>query len=169
MIFSLIIFTVAISLLSIVWNSMSSQYELTYGLGTGLMQLELNNLVQSLQGQGIPNNWNNAVGVNSVATWSNVTIGLGSGSAGTISVDKAMALMAMSNYNYQATKQLLGVSYDYHIVIDSPGQFNISMGADPAAGNSTAVQYAVVPVVLDNGAAASMEIEVWSNTTAGVG
>lgn len=169
MVFAMVIFTVAIALLSIVWTSVVNQYATAYGGGVGDMQIQLNNLMQNIQLSGYPYNWNTAMAANSVASWPNSTIGLGTGAPGQLSYSKIGSLEAMSNYDYQATKQLLGVGYDYYIVIYSLDGLNVTIGRNPFYNNATAIQAETLPVVLSNGQPATVEAMVWTNTTFGVG
>ena len=169
MIFAIVIFSGAIIMLSVVWLNINNQLSISYGFGIGTMQLQLNSLIQRLQSLGSPPDWNSFVSVNSVSTWSNVSIGLGTGNGTSISTNKLLTFMAMANSNYQSTKQLLGVGYDYYITISSQGQYNMSIGSNPIANNATAIQVATVPIILNNGQAGTMRIIVWTNTTFGVG
>ena len=170
MIFAVMIFMGGIVLLSYVWSNVNSQFSISYGYGIGLMQIQLNNLLQRIQAQGSPQNWNSYASVNNTNNWANVSVGLGSSSTpGTISMNKVLTLMAMSNSNYQASKQLLGVGYDYYITIYSQGQYNLSIGRNPMNLNPTSIQSATIPIVLDNGQDANMRVIVWTNTTFGVG
>ena len=170
MVFAIIIFSGCIILLSFVWSSINSQFSSSYGYSIGIMQIQLNNLVQRLQTAGSPSNWNSMISVNTVSTWGNVSVGLESSQGGgVLSRNKLFSLMAMSNSNYQSTKQLLGVGYDYYIILSSQGQYNISVGLSPFAQNATAIQTATVPIVMDNGEPGSMQVMVWTNTTFGVG
>ena len=170
MIFAVMIFMGGIVLLSYVWSNVNSQFSISYGYGIGLMQVQLNNLMQRIQSQGYPQNWNSYASVSNTNEWSNVSVGLGSSSIpGTISMNKVLTLMAMSNSNYQASKQLLGVGYDYYITIYSQGQYNLSIGRNPMSLNATSIQSATIPIVLNNGQNANMRVIVWTNTTFGVG
>ena len=170
MIFAVMIFMGGIVLLSYVWSNVNSQFSISYGYGIGLMQVQLNNLLQRIQAQGLPQDWNSYASVNNTNNWANVSVGLGSSSIpGTISMNKVLTLMAMSNSNYQASKQLLGVGYDYYITIYSQGQYNLSIGRNPMSLNATSIQSATIPILLDNGQNANMRVIVWTNTTFGVG
>jgi hypothetical protein len=117
---------------------------------------------------GSPSDWSSLVGVNNIATWNNITIGIGNSNSSTISTQKMLTLMAMSNSNYQATKLPMGIGYDYYITIYSPSGYNVSMGLNPITRNATAIQIATFPVIMDNGATGTMRLEVWTNTTFGV-
>lgn len=170
MVFAIVIFTGAIILLSLIWSSVNGQFSTSYGYSIGIMQLQLSNLLQRLQTPGSPSNWNSMVSVNTIGTWSNVSVGLeSSNGGGALSRNKLLALMAMANANYQSTKQCLGVGYDYYITLSSLGQYNISIGSNPFLQNATAIQTATMPVVLDNGESGQMRVIVWTNTTFGVG
>jgi hypothetical protein len=170
MVFAIVIFTGGILLLSYIWSNINSQFSTSYGFSIGIMQLQLNGLLQRLQTEGSPHDWNSMISANSVSTWSNVSVGLESSQAsGVLSRNKLLTLMSMSNNNYQSTKQVLGIGYDYYITISSQGQYNMSIGLSPFQKNATAIQTATVPVVLDDGQAATMRVIVWTNTTFGVG
>lgn len=170
MVFAIVIFSGGIILLSFVWSSINSQFASSYGYSIGIMQIQLNNLLHRVQTTGSPTNWNSMVSANVVSSWSNVSIGLESSQGyGVISRNKFMTLMAMSNSNYQATKQVMGVGYDYFITFSSQGQYNMSAGLSPFNNNATAIQTATIPVVLDNGQAGLLRVIVWTNTTFGVG
>jgi nitrogen fixation-related uncharacterized protein len=170
MVFAIVIFSGGIILLSFIWSSMNGQFSSSYGYSIGIMQIQLNNLLQRIQTTGSPPNWNSMISVNSLSPCTNVSVGLESSQGGgALSRNKLLALMAMANNNYQATKQCLGVGYDYYIALSSQGQYNISIGRNPFLQNATAIQVATVPVVLDNGQSGQMRVIVWTNTTFGVG
>lgn len=168
LVFAIVIFAGAIAMLSIAWSDINSQFASSYGFGVGIMQVQLNGLIQRLQSQGTPPDWNSVVSVNSVSTWTNTSIGLESPSGTSISRSKMLAFLAMADTNYQSTKQLLGVGYDYYVTISSQGQYNVSIGLNPVTRNATAIQVATVPIVFDNGQTGSMRVIVWTNTTFGV-
>lgn len=168
MVFAMVVFTIAIIILATVWQKTNSEFSVTYGFGVGSMEQQLLSLQQRILSPGYPASWNSFISVNSVSQWDNVSVGLGSGNSSTLSSQKAMELMAMTNTNYQATKQPLGVGYDYYITIFSPNQYNISIGENPITNNAVAIQTATIPVIIDNGAAGTMRISVWTNTTFGV-
>ncbi len=168
MVFAMIVFTAAIIILASVWNKVNSEFSITYGYGIGNMQSQLQSLQQRILSPGSPANWASVINVTNPAGWENVSIGLGNGNSSSISNTKMLSLIAMSSANYQATKQPLGVGYDYYINIYSPSNYNISIGENPLKKNATAIQTAVMPVVLSNGAVATMQIMVWTNTTFGV-
>lgn len=168
-IFAIIIFTGAMIALSIVWLNVNNQFSASYGYNIGSMQAQLNSLIVRMQSTGFPQNWNSQVTITNPSTWTNVTVGLGSQSGGSISTEKLMTLVSMSDSNYQATKQPLGVAYDYYITLSSPYGYNITVGKNPLTNNALAIQTATVPVVLDNGQPASVQVMVWTNTTFGVG
>lgn len=168
MIFSIILLTTVIAILSVVWVSVSSQYSLAYGYAIGSMQAQLSAMMQLLQTQGVPQNWNTAIPANSISG-TNFTIGLMSSNGGTVSSGKLAALSAMSGSNYQAVKQHLGIAYDYYIIVSIPNQYNMTIGSNPFTNNAVAVQSATLPITLDNGEAGSMRVMVWTNTSFGVG
>ena len=168
MVFAMIVFTVAVIILSTVWAKSNSEFSVISGFGVGNMQQQLLGLEQRILTPGSPSNWNSFISVNSISQWDNISVGLGAGNSSIVSSQKVIELMAMSNTNYQATKQSMGVGYDYYITIFSPNQYNVSIGENPITNNAVAIQTAVIPVVLDNGVAGTMRISVWTNTTFGV-
>jgi hypothetical protein len=168
-IFAVVIFGTAIVLLTFVWTSISNQYSLSYGMGSINLQAQLQSLQGRILGQGTPANWNSAVNVSNTITWSNVSIGLGTGSGTALSPNKVMTFMAMSDSasaSYQATKPLLGVGYEYYIVIYG-NNMTMSFGASPYSNKATSIQVAMQSATL-NGAPVSMRIMVWTNKTFGV-
>ncbi len=169
LVFAIIIFTAAMLLLSLVWLSVNNQFSVTYGYGIGVMQSQLSSLTQRLQTPGSPPNWNTAISENDISTWGNASIGLAHGNTSTISQQKLLAAVAMSNTNYQQSKQALGIGYDYYITVSAPDDYNVSFGLSPSGRNPKAVQVASVPVTLDNGETATMRAIIWTNTSFGVG
>jgi hypothetical protein len=168
-IFAIVIFGSAIMILSFVWTGISNQYFLSYGMGTVNLQAQLQSLQNRILGPGTPPTWNSALNVSNTLTWSNVSIGLGTGNGTALSQNKVMTFMAMSDHNataYQATKSLLGVGYEYYITI-SGSNLTISFGASPYSNKPTAMQVAAQVATL-NGAPVTMKIMVWTNRTFGV-
>ncbi len=168
-VFAIVIFGTAILLLTFVWNGISNQYALSYGMGSVNLQAQLQSLQNRILGPGTPSNWNSAVDVSNTLTWSNVSIGLGTGNGTALSQNKVMAFMAMSDYtpaNYQATKPLLGVGYEYYIVIYG-NNMTVSFGVPPFKNKATATQVAMQSATL-NGAPVRVQIMVWTNKTFGV-
>ncbi|MDE1860445.1 MAG: hypothetical protein KGH72_01880 [Candidatus Micrarchaeota archaeon] len=171
-VFGMTIFTIAMLLLASVWINVNRQLSLAYGFGVGSMQQELISIQNRITTQGAPANWNSQVVVTNPSTWSGVSIGLGNGNAGVLSTPKILYLSALASYNYsdyQATKYMLGTGHDYYIIIKSPGLYNMTIGRNPLANNATAIQVANVHGVLDSGQPVTMSIEVWTNTSFGVG
>jgi hypothetical protein len=168
-IFAMAIFVAALVLLTFVWNSISNQFSLASGFGVVSMQAQLQGLQNRIALQGTPASWNSYINVSSIPTWSNVSIGLGTGSGSSLSVNKIMAFMAMSDHNstaYQATKPLLGVGYDYYITI-SENNVTLGFGIAPYTHSPTSIQVAMQSVTI-NGVPAQMQIIVWTNKTFGV-
>ncbi len=163
-IFAMVIFGVALTILAYVWYSINNQFSIAYGYGVGTMQAQLDNLASTLLTQGNPPNWYALVVANNTATWGNVSIGIGSSS--NLSAQKIMTLASMANYNYQATKPLLGVGYDYYIVISGSG-FSIPIGLNPSKNGAISVQVVNEKAILE-GSPVTISISVWTNTSFGV-
>jgi hypothetical protein len=171
-VFGMTIFTIALLLLATVWLNINRQLSLAYGFNIDSIQQQLLSIEAKILTPGVPSNWNAVVIANKSSTWSQVSLGLGSGNGYTLSTAKILYLSAMSSYNYtdyQSTKYMLGTAYDYYIIINSPSLYNITIGRNPLKGNATAIQAATVQEVLDNGAPVTLRIELWTNTSFGVG
>jgi hypothetical protein len=166
-IFGLVIFGIAISILMYVWFTISSQFAVTNSYGIEGMQLDLQSLQAALLSQGSPSSWSSEVTVSNTLTWSELSIGLLNSSETGLSPQKIATLEGMSNANYPATKQLLGVAYDYFITIKT-GSTDIQIGSNPADYNATAEQVATTPVTV-SGRQAEMQVIVWTNTSFGIG
>lgn len=168
-IFAIVVFSSAVVILSLVWSGISSQYSLSYGLGPLTLQTQLQGLQSTVLGPGSPSNWNSRLNVSNTMTWSNITVGLGNGNGTSLSQGKILTLMAMSDSNtvsYQATKALLGVGYEYYIVINDSNML-MSFGSSPSNKKATAMQVATQSATL-NGAPVSVRIILWTNKTLGV-
>lgn len=169
-IFAIVIFGVAITLLAFVWTGINSQFALTYGFGIVNIQAQLQSLQARIISPGGPANWNYIVNTTNTLTWSNLSIGLGTGNGTSLSVDKAMTFMAMANHNmtaYQATKPLLGIGYDYYITIYYLGNVTMPLGLSPVGLGPTAIQVATQSATM-GGVPVQMQIIVWTNKSFGV-
>jgi len=168
-IFAMVIFGTAIVILTFVWSGASNQYSLAYGLGVVNLQAQLQGLQNRILMQGTPSNWNSFINVSAPSKWPSMSIGLGTGNGTALSPNKILTLMAMSSHNatsYQATKSLLGVGYDYYIIIYGDN-VNIRLGMAPYKYKATAIQVASQSASL-NGMPVKMQIMVWTNKTFGV-
>lgn len=168
-IFAMVVFGSALLLITFVWLGVSSQFSLSYGLGTQIMQAQAQSLQARILGQGNPVNWYSQVNVINTNTWSNISIGLGTGVGSQLSQNKVMTLMSMSNYNsisYQATKSLLGVGFDYYILINATN-YTVALGLPPYQYKPYAVVVAKQSAIL-NGLPATMQVILWTNKTFGV-
>lgn len=168
-IFAMVVFSSALLIISFVWFGISNQFSLVYGLGFQTLQAQLQSLQNRIVTAGTPQNWNAEVNVSNSSTWSNMSIGLGTGTGAQLSLSKIMTLEAMSNYNsitYQATKPLLGISYDYYILINSSNA-TMSMGLYPYTLNPYAIQVARQSAII-NGVPVRIQVILWTNKTFGV-
>lgn len=169
-IFAVIIFSFAITILAFTWFNISNQLSLGYGNGSGIMQLQLQSLVQNLMSPGIPNNWQSTVNTTNPSTWTGILAGL-SNSQGSYSLSssKIYTLASMANgNNYQATKQVLGVGFDYYITIRSSSSMgsgiNVNIGSNPATKGALTVYVDRVYATM-NGVPVTVQIVLWTNTT----
>ncbi len=166
-IFAIIIFITALTILGFVWYNVNNQLSLGYGSGAVIAQLQAHSLAQTLLSLGYPTNWQSVVNSTNTLTWSNVSIGLGSaGIAGNLSSSKLYTFMAMANKNYQATKTQLGIGYDYYVIITGPS-INITIGSNPNLNNALTV-YVEKRSAFLNGIPVTMQVLLWSNSSAAI-
>lgn len=161
----MIIFSVAITILAFAWSSINTQLSLSTNSGSTVIQLQAQTLAETLLSQGSPANWESLVNSSKNSTWSNVSIGLGSATTN-ISSKKLYAFMAMANDNYKATKPLLGIGYDYYILIYN-NNLNITIGHNPFANKPLTVDVVTKSSYL-NGEPVTVQVMVWTNTPFGV-
>ena len=168
-IFAIVIFSVALTLLVYTWYNVNSQLSLMYGNGGTIMQLELQSLSRSILSQGSPSYWNSMVNTANSSTWSGISVGLASGPHTTeLSQGKLYTLMAMASNStgYQNTKQVLGVGYDYFITIRGGG-LNVSIGENQAT-HGALTTYVNSEQAFIGSTPVSIEVEVWTNQPFGV-
>lgn len=168
-VFGVIIFSFAITVLAFTWFNISNQLSLGYSNGASVMQMQLQSLSQNLFSTGTPINWQSAVNTSNSITWGAVSVGLGSAqSPGSLSSSKIYTLLSMSNLNYPASKQALGVGFDYYITIKSISKYgsgiNISVGSSPYNKTALTIYVANRNSVL-NGVPVTVQMLLWTNTT----
>lgn len=164
MVFAIIIFSITLTIVGFVWYNINSRLSLAYENDPIQMQSQTQILAQSLLSKGSPSDWYSVVNTTNTSTWKGVVIGLESDSGSGISSNKLYALMAMSNYDYQATKESLGVAYDYYIMIYNNGM-NITIGKN--ASGALTVDSATESSSI-NGEPVTIKVLLWTNTTLGV-
>ncbi len=168
-IFAVIIFSFAITILAFTWFTINNQLSLGYGNGSGIMQLQLQSLAQDLFSPGVPSNWQSTIDTTNTSTWSGVLVGLTEyRSSYSLSSSKIYAFASASSYDYQATKQMLGVGFDYYITIKSDSSYgsgiNIRIGSNPASNGALTV-YVENRYANLNGVPVAVQIMLWTNTT----
>jgi hypothetical protein len=168
-IFAIVIFSFAITILAFTWFNISNQLALNYGNGPGIMQLQIQSVEQNLLSPGIPNNWQSTINTTNPSTWSGVLVGLATtpGSS-TLSSGKLYSFMSVAFYNYSATKQMLGTGFDYYITIRSISNvgsgININIGKNPAT-NGALTEYVEKNYANLNGVPVIVQTILWTNTT----
>jgi hypothetical protein len=168
-VFAMTIFGSSLLIITFIWMGVTNQFSLAYGFGLQTMQAQVQSLQNRILTSGSPQNWNAAINATNSSTWRNVSVGLGIGVGSQLSLNKIMTLMAMSSYStasYQATNPLLGVGYDYYILINSSNA-TMAMGLYPYTRNPYAVQVARQSAVL-NGVPVRVQVIVWTNKSFGV-
>jgi len=168
-IFAISIFGFSITILAYTWYNINTQLSIGYANNGGIMQLQLQTLSQQLLSPGSPENWYSGISVTNTLTWSGASVGLAQSQGSyAISPSRLYAFLSMSNYNYKATKQNLGVGYDYYIrVVSAPNigaGLNLSIGKNPLTNNASTIYVNKVVGTLD-GEPISITIDLWSNTT----
>lgn len=164
-VFAIVIFSVALVIMAATWYDISAQLSLSTSGGATLMQLQTETLATSFLSTGSPTYWEGIANLSNVSTWNNVGIGI-SNANGSISSKKLYTFLAMATENYQATKQPLGVAYDYYITIYN-SNMNISMGRNPAAYRAVTVDVDTKSSYI-NGEPVTVKFMLWSNNTIGV-
>lgn len=165
-IFAVIVFTVTLTVISFVWFDITNQLSLSYGGSSTIMQIQAQTLAYSISYPGNPSYWNGVINTTNASTWSNIGVGLESSGGSGISMKKVYALQSMSEYNYQATKQLLGIGYDYYIQIYNKN-INIDIGRSPIGQNPYTV-YVIKRSANIEGEPVTVVVMLWSGTSFGV-
>ena len=172
LIFAMVIFSVALTILAFTWFSVTNQLALSYGGGSSLFQLRTDSFTQTVLSEGSPTDWYDVINTTNSLTWSGITVGLGASQTNTtLSSAKIDALISMQSYDYNATKQALGAPYEYFITITSPERYgagiNMSIGKNPASFNAVTIGTETRSAVL-NGRPVSVSVELWTNQPAAV-
>lgn len=172
-IFAIIIFSFTITILAVTWFNVSNELALTSNNNGGIISIQAKSFADIVMSPGSPSNWYSYVNTTNTLTWNNTVPGiLVSYQNNFISPQKLDALQSMSNYNYRATKSLLGIGYNYYIDItgeyQQPGGINITIGSNPNTNAATTV-YAERRSGTINGVPVSINIYVWTNATTGAG
>jgi hypothetical protein len=163
-IFAMVIFILALTILGFTWYGVNNQLALGYSGGATVAQVQAHSLAQSLLSPGSPTNWQSVAVPANTATWTNVSVGLGTSYSGSnLSASKLYALMAMASQNYQATKYALGVSYEYYISIYG-GSIDINIGRNPASHGALST-YVEKRGAFLGGTPVTMQVDIWTNTT----
>ncbi len=162
-VFAMVVFTIAITILSVAWLNINNQLSVAYGNGASLSQVDAQALIQNLFTTGYPSDWQARINVTNTTTWNNVSVGMvaNQGSAN-LSSSKIYTMLAMTETNYQAMKQELGIGFDYYIMIYG-SSVNITMGRSPGT-NYTYSIYVEKRGAFLNGAPVTVEAIVWSNS-----
>ena len=164
MIFAIVIFAITMVILTYVWFNVSQQFSITYSDTYSNMQSNMQQLTDKLLTTGTPSDWYYSVDPANLSTWTNTSIGLAGSTGGPLSEAKIAKLNAVSLINYEASKQLLGVSYNYYIVIYAPQLYNLSIGLNPLDYNATTVVVQNTHVILNNGVPAELRVMLWTTS-----
>ena len=167
-IFSVVIFSVALTILSLAWFNISNQLSLSSGNTDYIMQLQAEQLSQNLLGTGSPVNWETDLQPNHPSSWVGIAFGLSAapGSAN-LSTAKIYSLIGMAGTNYTDSQQALGVGYNYYIDITG-GPYNITIGENPLTSGAVTVFVSKRSAFL-NKVPVTLDVYIWSNQKANLG
>ncbi len=166
-IFAVVVFLFALFLLAFVWYDINTSLSLAASASVSSMQAQLSSLSSQLMGPGVPSNWNYMGSSTSASSFGNVSIGLATGGIGNFSMQKIMTFESLANSDYYHSKTLLGVGFDYYVVIKNTN-LNITIGRRPQPFDSILTQYVSNSRVNLANAPATMYVYVWTNTSFGV-
>ncbi|MGC8648820.1 MAG: hypothetical protein ACP5UN_01195 [Candidatus Micrarchaeia archaeon] len=162
--FAIFIFSIALIIVAFIWNTVNNQLATSFSSSATSMKLEAQTLAASFLSKGSPNNWYSLVNTTNPTTWTGIFIGVEKNTGrGVISENKLATFISMSNYNYQATKQALGINYEYYIEIIG-NNLNISIGRNPLIYHSLST-YLTNETAIYNNEIVNVKIYIWSNTT----
>jgi hypothetical protein len=171
LIFAIVIFSFTITTIGVAWLHISNGISTSYSSGQGLMYIQSSAMVDTLLSQGFPVDWSSTINSTMASSWKGVVPGI-ENAAGQpqISGPKLYAFMSMASSNYTATKALFGIGSDYYIVISSPGGGigNITIGHNPLLFNASTILVSRRSAVLA-GSPIWVNVEVWTNSSAGAG
>lgn len=164
--FALIIFVAAVTILAVAWLDVSSGLAIATGGVSYIMQLQSQTVAQNLLSSGSPDNWPSLINPTAPATWGSVGVGLASslGSA-SLSPAKIYALQSMASYNYTAAGPEIGTTYNYYIMITT-SVANITIGRNPAG--SAVTTFIARRSALLNGVSAQVVVYIWSGSVSSV-
>ncbi len=173
LVFAMVIFGFAVSILAYTWFNISAQLSSAYSGAAPIMQLQAQTLAQDLMSPGAPANWQSIVNTGSSQSWGNVSIGIVSSTGSSaISPAKLNALYLMSVTDYQALKLPLGLGFDYFITVatvpSSTSAVTTVIGRDPNANGALTVYTQRISAAL-NGAPVVVTVEVWTGSTFATG
>ncbi len=161
-VFAIVIFGIVLTILLYIWFSVNSNLTAAYSNLNMILQTQNYQLSQNLLTPGVPNTWQSSINTTNALTWNGITIGLATSQRNiNFSVSKIYALMAMANYNYSYTKQILGLSYNYYIVITG-ASLNLSIGKNPKLNNALTINIEQKSIFIE-GTPATLKTIVWTD------
>jgi hypothetical protein len=164
LVFAMIIFMAAITILAITWLNISNQLSVSNGGIATLMQLQAQQIGKNLVSQGNPGNWDSVVNSSLPSTYSNIAAGLASSQgSSSLSSQKLYTLLSMVNNNYSEAGLTFGATYDYYIIING-GPFNITMGRNPIT-NGAVTTFISTRSAFINGIPVIIKVYLWSSST----
>ena len=165
-IFAIVIFTVAMTILAFTWYNVNSELAISSSGSGTIMQLQSQVLSQALLSEGYPAHWYSQVNLSDPSTWQKISVGIEASNGTEISSKKLYTFMAMAASDYGLTKQLLGVSYNYYIIIYN-SEINITIGLNPST-NAALTTYVISRYSYIDGQPVRIKIMLWTNTQSAV-
>ncbi len=161
-VFAMVVFMAAITILAATWLSISNQLALSSSGIIDLMQLQVQQVAQNLVSAGTPVNWQSIVNTSQPSTFSSVSAGLATSiGSSSISSAKLYTLMSMINKNYSLAGVAFGATYDYYINVVG-GPVNVTMGKNPITNGSVTTFISTKSAFL-NGVPVTIKVYIWSS------
>jgi hypothetical protein len=162
MVFAMVVFMAAITILASTWLSISNQLALSSSGIIELMQLQVQQVSQNLVSAGTPVNWQSIVNTSQPSTFSDVSPGLAASvGSSSISSAKLYTLISMVNKNYSAAGLSFGATYDYYINL-AGGSINVSIGKNPLT-NGAVTTFVSTRSAFMNGVPITIKVYIWSS------
>ncbi len=160
--FAIMIFSVAVTILALTWLNISNELSLSSSNQGFIMQLQAQDVAQSLVSPGSPANWQSTINLTNPSSWIDDGVGLGSSQGSSLSTTKLYALQSMVSYNYSAAGPALGTEFNYYITMNG-GPFNVTMGDNPTTNNAVTTFLSRKSGVI-NGVPVKIVVYIWSSS-----
>ncbi len=166
-VFAIVIFSVALTILAYTWLNVNTNLSLSYGNANFIMQTQAQIVARNILTPGYPSNWQSIVNTTNPSTWIGVSAGLSVSEGSTeLSIAKIYSLQSMAAYNYTQSEEALGASYNYYIAIDTSA-YNITIGKNPLQNGAVTIVTTDEGAFI-NGVPARVAVYIWSSSKTSV-